>query len=1200
MPETALQPPLPGRLTADVWPHPLTAAGRETRRLAAAPGATLAGLIAVQWPGAPERIVAAVDGRLVPRAVWAETPLSDGVLVTLRMGLGDGGSDSDPLRVVLQLAVVAAGLYFPPALGLTAGTFAYAAAGAAISVGGSLIINAIAPPRLPEPPTSPTRNASPAPVYTVTGGANRARPYEPLLLVLGKHRVFPDLSAREYTEFSGGEQYLNQIFHFGLGNLDIGTLELGDSPLSQLDEVQTLWARGGGRLTLLVAGNVDTEFGGSLDHNDWITRTTPADTTRIALDIVGQLFQYNSRTGRVERRTENIAIQYWPEGDAVRVTAHRVTLAHASTQPYRRTFAYRLPAPGAYGVRVRRTGTFVSTPRVTETLTFAALRSYQRDPGDYAGQTRLGVRIRASGQVSGRLERLSAIVKQKIPVWDGRRWSAPRPSSNPAWLYRWYALGIQVGGRLAAGAGLDPGRIDEAGLKAWGAWCEEQRLECNLVIDRAMSHAEVLTLIAQCGRASPSWQTGKLGVVWDAADKPVTALVTPGNIVAGSFEAEWAGAKVADEVACRYIEPGLDWQWHTVRRAVPGVMRTGATATLTLAGVTSARQAAMECNLQAARQRYHRRRLGWEMGEEGFAIARGDVVHLTHALIDGGVAGRLLAGTPERLVLERPVTLSGDDYLLLRLPEGQLHTSRITHPHGEGAAGETDTVILDTPLPAAPDADGADALDTLFRLYPGDAPPARVRIVAVEPRAGGERIRFTAIDEVEAYHNAATADLSVPLPDIRRHHARVLAIDLAETLVRAGSGFLVQLTATLTVAGPWRGGILRASLDGDAPRTVAKLTDAETEAFWLSPPSGVLTVTAIPGSEAVSLGGALTVEYAIQGKLAPPGTPANFLIDVLGDGTRRLRWTPPPDPDLAGVLIRYAETTGRDAVAPEWDQMMPLHTGPLTASPYETNTPRAGNWTFAARALDTSGLLSDAVYIRAELPDPRLGDTLLWECPSAEGWPGSATQAVRSEDGTDALEGEGAYAWDDMSTWDDWVSWALGDGDDGAREMIYTAPAVDLGAALTFGLDWSADVAGETTLQARTADTEAALATAPWGDYTPGATRTARWVQLRWRLTGDGTVGLRLDHLCFSVLAPTREERLRDADTAAWAGSAAAGRQIPTQLATVVDVDLTLQSVGAGWSWSLAAKAPPTVKIFNGDGQPADATVDAVVRGVAA
>ena len=208
-----------------------------------------------------------------------------------------------------------------------------------------------------------------------------------------------------------------------------------------------------------------------------------------------------------------------------------------------------------------------------------------------------------------------------------------------------------------------------------------------------MTHGEVLTIIAQCGRASPSWQTGRLGAVWEAPDTPVTALVTPGNIIAGSFKVEWEGGKAAGEIVCRYVEPGLDWQWNTVRRAVPGAPASGRAATLTLTGVTDRAQAAKECNLAAARQRYHRRKLTFEMGAEGTAIARGSVVRLTHGLIDGGVAGRVLGGTPARLELDPPVRFSEtavDDYhLLLRLPDGTLHESAVTHPGGAGAGGET-------------------------------------------------------------------------------------------------------------------------------------------------------------------------------------------------------------------------------------------------------------------------------------------------------------------------------------------------------------------------------------------------------------------------------------------------------------------------------------------------------------------------------
>ncbi len=1199
---TALARPVHGEITADLWPHPLTAEHRQTRIRAVAPGATLADLIAAEWPVGD--IAVAVNGRPVPREAWRDIVLTGGDIVTLRAAMHGGGDDSDPLRIALQLAIVVASIALPPLLpaswGLvTATTGALTLKGAlvsgAISLVGGLIVNALAPPRLPRAPDAGTAAAA-EPVYSLAGGANRARAYGPLMLVLGTHRVFPDLGAAEYTEFSGDDQYLHQIFHFGLGALDISELKSGDTPLGNFEEVETQYGDADGRLTL-VAGNVDSEAGAALDDAGWVERTTAADTKRIGIDLAGTLFRVSDQ-GDAKRHTVTVEIEYWPQGNESLKTSHTVTLANGDTTPYRKTLVYGLAAAGAWTVRVRRTSAPSSSERVHDAITWAALRSYQPDTGDYAGQTRLALKIRALGQLSGRLDRLSATVRQKIPVWDGARWGGPHPSSNPAWLFRWYARGLHIDGRLVAGAGLPAARIDDETIEAWGAWCDAQGLRCDYVIDRRTTHAEVLTLIAQCGRASPSWQSGRLGVVWDEADKPATALITPGNIVAGSFEIDYAGGKTAGEIACRYIDPDLDWQYNTVRRTVPGAAPGGHTATLTLAGVTSRSQAAAECNLQAARQLHHRRRLKWEMGAEGIAVARGDVVHLTHALIDGGTAGRLHGGTADRLRLNRPVTLSGaGDCLLLRLPDGTLHNTAVSHPDGAGTKGETDTVVPDTPLPAAPD--GAAALDTLWRYYPGDAPPARVRIVAMEPGAD-RRVRFEAIDEVDAYYAAATADLSVPLPAAARRAGRVLHIALSEILIRVGNGFTVEIAASLTVAGDWRGGIIRAALDGGPARTVARLTDGATEAVWQVPPSGTLTVTAVPGTEAAPAGTPFTVDYMIRGKLVPPGNVANFLVDALGDGTRRFRWTPPADPDLAGVRIRHAEAVV-GAASPAWDAMTPLHDGLLTSSPHATVDAGAGRWTFAIRAEDTSGKLSaDAAVIIAELPDPRLGDAFLWDCPSAAGWTGATDNAVRSDDGEDALEGAGAYTWDDLTTWDAWTSWALGDGTQGAQAMTYTTGAIDLGAEVPFSVAWEAETAGDATLQYRTAAAADMLDAAAWQDHAAATLLTARHLQLRWRLTGDGATMLRLDHLCYSLLGTAAEQKFLDVDTTSWTGSAAGGREIPTTLARVTDIDLTLQSVGAGWSWVLDNKNDPTrIKIFDGDGNPADATVDAVLHGIA-
>ena len=673
----------------------------------------------------------------------------------------------------------------------------------------------------------------------------------------------------------------------------------------------------------------------------------------------------------------------------------------------------------------------------------------------------------------------------------------------------------------------------------------------------------------------------------------------------------------------RYIEPDLDWQFNTLRRLVPGANGPpAATTTITLDGVTSAEHAAIACNLQAARQLYHRRRLSWEMAAEGLAIARGDVVHITHSLIDGGAAGRLAGGTAAHVILDRAVDLrapSGATFsrapsgavdlrapsgattpgaggeMLFRLPDGTVHQSAVSA--AGGAQGETAEIELDDPLPEAPGAQGASPLDTLWRLYDASLPPVRARITAVEP-ATDRRVRFTAIDEVEAYYAAATADLSAPLPVLSARAPRVLGVAFAEALVRVGAGFAVEIAAVLTTAGDWRGGIVRASVDDAPPRIVARLVDGETAAQWLAPPAGTLTLTVTPGTEAAPAGAPFTARYEIVGSLAPPAVPTNFLIDVLGDGTRRLRWQPPADVDLAGVLIRYGAGGGTPL---SWDQLTPLHRGHLTASPLETVEPPPGTWVFAARAIDTGGRLSTGdVRIVAELGPQRQGDALLWRCPSAAGWPGTLANIERSDDGHDALEGAGDYTWDDLTTWDAWQSWGAGNGTGAAAEFAFAAEPVDLGIAFDVALRWSAEIEGDGAFEYRAGDTQAALADAAWTAYTPAVTVRARWLQLRWRVTGDGSRVLSLDHLCWSAHAPGAERKLLDRNTADWEGTAAAGRIVPVDLGVVTDLDVTLQSVGAGWSWTLLSKNNPTrIRIYDGDGNPADAVVDAVVRGVA-
>jgi len=80
---------------------------------------------------------------------------------------------------------------------LAIGTVLAFAANTAIAMALSAVASSLT---RPSGSSSQQSDNTPA-VYGVEGGSNSSRPYEPLLLVLGEHRVFPDYASRPFAEF---------------------------------------------------------------------------------------------------------------------------------------------------------------------------------------------------------------------------------------------------------------------------------------------------------------------------------------------------------------------------------------------------------------------------------------------------------------------------------------------------------------------------------------------------------------------------------------------------------------------------------------------------------------------------------------------------------------------------------------------------------------------------------------------------------------------------------------------------------------------------------------------------------------------------------------------------------------------------------------------------------------------------------------
>lgn len=232
----------PKHINLSVAPHPF-AVERVNSRIAA--GGSIADIIATAQPDTVLARFAHVyiDGHYIPAAFWHRTRPKAGVVVTIRMvPMGGGGGGKNPLRTVLSIALIAASPMIAGGLagylGVSAQTaFLGVSASRLITAGvnllGRLALNALAPPGKPRFGAA----AKESPTLFIQAARNQAYPFGRVPKVLGKHRFVPPLAALPYTETVGNDQYLRMLFVWGYGPLRISDIRIGETPISEFDDV---------------------------------------------------------------------------------------------------------------------------------------------------------------------------------------------------------------------------------------------------------------------------------------------------------------------------------------------------------------------------------------------------------------------------------------------------------------------------------------------------------------------------------------------------------------------------------------------------------------------------------------------------------------------------------------------------------------------------------------------------------------------------------------------------------------------------------------------------------------------------------------------------------------------------------------------------------------------------------------------------
>lgn len=910
-------------------PHPLTSDGRATYIAGFLPDETLGEYFERQGVSLPIGSVSLwCNGIPVPSENWELLIPYEGDRIVVRTALegGGGGGVGKVLRTVAMIAIAVAapqlgpmavaqfgGIGLAASVGATGIMVANGVAMAAIMIGGSMLVNALLPPPKASFNSSAYQTNSQTPTYSITGGQNSARLYEPLLVCVGYNKVIPDLASNPYTEFRDGDQYLFQAFNFGLSDVSLRDFRIGDTLISAFDDVKIEQSGADGKLTM-IAGNVDTVSVQDLSSKDgWIQRTTSVNTAAIGIDIVASLFFVNDKGG-IDERSVYFQMQYCRTGTGAweDLIGDARSLTGASQSPIRKTFTFDVPS-AQYDVRVRKVTDDVSDTRESNALSWSQMRSYQTDNADYSGQARVAIRIRASAQLSGTISDFSAMAQAYCPVWTGSYWDM-QATSNPAWWALWWARGKFINGRRVFGAGLPDNRIDIAGLKEFAKYCDVNGLTCNFVQGAATSIETVLSQIALCGDGSATWLTGKLGIVWDAPNQPPVMQFGPFNIKRDSFQIEYNTQNLADEIVVSFTNPDRDWTTDVVRARAPYVTAASNPVTLDFIGCTSAALAGRKANLLAAGQYYHRRKMTWVSDLEGFVAQRGDVVVLSHDMTAWSYAGRLLAGDRQSVRLDREVPISSKPgYLGIRFPDGTYQVFGVA-----GGVGTTDSLSLTSPIPSSvvvggvsmslpvPD-ENPDMLpyDWAFFFDPEETPGKRVKVTAVIPQNGGDEVQIIATDEEPQYYAAASGSFDYVPPRTYSHlNGDVQSITFRELLLDGKTG-RSRVTVSWVTGAPTTASVA-VSINGGAAKQYNVLESSlEIDAFtgdavsvFVSPRS----LVEIKGSSK-GMGG----QYVVLGLVSALPVPKN-VSTVYRDQLTHIIWGLASDPRSIDFEVRIGST----------------------------------------------------------------------------------------------------------------------------------------------------------------------------------------------------------------------------------------------------------------------------------------------------
>ncbi|CAN2532524.1 hypothetical+protein [Methylocapsa aurea] len=963
-----------------------------------AAGLTISDIVAIAMPAATQeqRAVARViiGDSIIPHEAWGKVRPKPGVAVIVRLVPESSGLLRSALSITVAVAAMALGQFYvgPILLGAgglgltgTALTAATSVATGALGIAGTLLVNSLIPLR-----QSHNSNNFNLPSYSVQGWKNNANPDAPIPCILGTMRYAAPFAAGPYTEASGDDSYVTGLFNFGYGALSIptATLRIGDTPLSKYTEVNYELREGYGAdapvtiyPTQVIEEHVSVELSNVHASNFWPdSRFTAADSTECAIDFTfpnGLIAFTEQKVGNTTVNRQgpwgvNFKIEQRLETSSTWTTVQDpMTVSGETQRTFVRTYRWTLPSRGRYEIRITRTNDdwddwdqSSQTWKIISRSWWSAIRSYRPEyPLNFGKPLALcAVKVKATRQLNGTLDNFNAICSRICLDWDsGTSTWVTRATKNPASLFR-YVLQSNAFAYPKADS-----EIDLVQLQYWHEFCATRGLAYNRVQDYEATLYDVLGDIAAAGRAAPGIDNGKWTVIIDEVKTTVIAHISPRN--SWSFSGERPYVRFPDGFRVRFQDETSTFGYTEAERIIPWPGFVGdpqIVEAIDLPGLTDPAQIWIEARRRQYELIYRRDEWTVMMDYESLVCRRGDLVRLSHDVLDRvQVSSRVKMISADHVLLDDVVTMEASTSYAVRfrkLPSSDSAADISVVRRVSTHAGMTDTLYFsDTgDLPAVGDL-------AFFGVYGSESFEAIVKSIE-----GAENMtrRVTLIPHAPEIQTLADAEIVPPWDG--RVGAEIIvsgstpAVPIIGTIVSGvdagpeppilvyipvsiGSGgggtTYFEIDHRLVGAGSWTVALVPVASGGTTINTYSKGDHIEVRARAIGTAVSAYTST-------------VTHTVAANDPVAQQVTA--FTVTQVGSSWR-YEFTLNSQPSGTGVRIKYR--TGHYTV---WSDLTSSFGGVITSSPYDSSTPTivsATEYSFGAIALDSSGAESGTPII---------------------------------------------------------------------------------------------------------------------------------------------------------------------------------------------------------------------------------------------